>query len=194
MIKVPATKEGIPAIKNLISSGVSVNVTLMFNIQHYNGVVEAYLSGLESLLEEGKDLSKVSSVASFFISRVDSAIDDELESMGNIDLQGKIAIANAKIVYNEFQKVFSSSRWKKLEEAGANIQRLLWASTGTKNPNYSDTYYIDELIGKHTVNTVPPSTLNNFRDHGNVKNTIVQGFEEATINVSELVNLGSYNN
>lgn len=190
MIKVPATREGIPAIRGLIGSGVNVNATLMFNEKHYRDVSEAYISGLETLRNHGGDPRNTASVASFFISRVDSAVDKALEQVGNHELQGKISIANAKNVYRIFQEVFSGSRWDELSWAGARVQRLLWASTGTKNPDYPDTLYVDELIGKHIVNTLPPSTLSFFIDHGVVKETISSGLQEADQRLLELRKLG----
>jgi transaldolase len=190
MIKVPATAAGIPAITRLISEGINVNVTLMFSLDHYDRVAEAYLSGLEQLLANGGDLKKVASVASFFISRVDSAVDHVLEKSGNQELQGKISVANAKMVYQRFRQIFSSDRWKKLVLAGAQVQRVLWASTGTKNPLYPDTLYVDALIGAHTVNTVPPATLNAFLDHGNGAATIETEVAEAEAQISQLNHLG----
>lgn len=190
MIKVPATREGIPAIRELIGSGVNVNATLMFNKKHYRDVSEAYISGLETLRNHGGDLRNTASVASFFISRVDAAVDKALEQAGNPELQGKISIANAKNVYRIFQEVFSGSRWNELAWAGARVQRVLWASTGTKNPDYPDTLYVDELIGKHIVNTLQPSTLSFFIDHGVVKETITSGLQEADQRLLELRKLG----
>lgn len=190
MIKVPATPEGIPAIKTLIAEGINVNVTLMFNMHHYLAVSEAYLQGLEQHLLNGGDLSKVASVASFFVSRVDTVVDRELGKIGNTELQGKIAIANAKLVYDKFVKIFSGPRWQKLAEAGARVQRPLWASTGTKNPLYPDTLYIDELIGEDTVNTVPPATLTAFRDHGRVASTLGKGVDDAKQRLLQLKKLG----
>jgi transaldolase len=190
MIKVPATREGIPAIRELIGSSVNVNATLMFNEKHYRDVSEAYISGLELLRNRGGDLRKTASVASFFISRVDASVDKALEQAGNSDLQGKISIANGKKVYRIFQEVFSGSRWEELVRADARVQRVLWASTGTKNPDYPDTLYVDELIGKHTVNTLPPSTLSFFVDHGVVKETITNGLPEAVLYLKELNQLG----
>ncbi|HEU18688.1 MAG TPA: transaldolase, partial [Deltaproteobacteria bacterium] len=172
LIKVPATAEGIPAITKLISEGVNVNVTLMFSLEHYEQVAEAYLKGLEQLANRGGDLKKAASVASFFISRVDTVVDQALAEIGNQKLQGKIAIANARMVYQGFQQIITGPRWQKLAQAGARAQRVLWASTGTKNPLYPDTLYVDALIGAHTVNTVPPATLNAFLDHGTVADTL----------------------
>ncbi|NDJ62155.1 MAG: transaldolase, partial [Chloroflexi bacterium] len=159
MIKVPATSAGIPAIETLIGDGINVNVTLMFSLKHYEDVANAYINGLEKLAASGGDVSKVASVASFFVSRVDSAVDRALAEVGNTDLQGKIAIANCKATYARFQELFSGERWEKLAAQGARVQRPLWASTSTKNPEYPDTLYVDNLIGPHTVNTTPPATL-----------------------------------
>jgi transaldolase / glucose-6-phosphate isomerase len=168
MIKVPATPEGIPAVRTLIATGVNINITLMFSVAHYIAVAEAYISGLEALRAAGGDVSKIASVASFFVSRVDTAVDAALEKKGNKDLQGKAAVANARVGYAKFQETFGGPRWAALEKHGAHKQRPLWASTGTKNPAYSDTLYIDSLIGPDTVNTVPPATLNAYMNHGSV--------------------------
>lgn len=168
MIKVPATPAGIPAIETLIGEGINVNVTLIFSLAHYEAVAAAYLAGLEKLSVNGGDLSRVASVASFFISRVDTAVDDRLADLGHTELQGKIGIANAKVAYGRFQQIFSGNRWQALAEKGARVQRPLWASTGSKNPAYPDTLYVDQLIGPNTVNTVPPATLTAFRNHGTV--------------------------
>ena len=168
MIKVPATPEGIPAVQALTAAGVNVNITLMFSVAHYIVVAEAYLSGLEALLAAGGDVSKLASVASFFVSRVDTAVDSRLEKKGNKELQGKAAVANARVAYERFQQTFSGPRWAALEKHGAHKQRPLWASTGTKNAAYPDTMYLDNLIGPDTVNTVPPATLTAYMDHGSV--------------------------
>lgn len=189
MIKVPATQEGLPAITELIGSGINVNVTLIFNIDNYKQVAEAYLKGLELLSERGGDVSKVSSVASFFISRIDAAVDKELDKINAQHLKGKIAIANAKKAYQEFEKIFHDGRWKYLEKRGARVQRLLWASTGVKNPSYPDTIYVDGLIGKQTVNTVPPSTFNDFMDHGSLIITLGENLDEANDQLKELSSL-----
>lgn len=190
MIKIPATQEGIPAIKQMISEGVNINVTLIFGQKSYEDVVEAYISGLEERLKNGGRIDNVSSVASFFISRIDSAVDKALEEKNNKLLQGKIAIANAKIVYEKSEELFGSERFNKLKEKGARIQRLLWASTSTKNPEYKDTLYVDELIGADTVNTMPPATVEAFRDHGTVAETIHKNLEEAKNQMSSLASLG----
>jgi transaldolase len=196
MIKVPATPEGIPAIAELIGSGVNVNVTLLFSIDNYRKAVEAFMRGLGKLASGGPTVAgghavdKVASVASFFISRIDTAVDAALEEVGNKQLLGTIAIANAKMVYEEFRKLYRSDRWKRLSDQGAQIQRLLWASTGTNNTLYSDTVYVDELIGPDTVITVPPATFNAFLDHGTVTSSLTQGTEKAQKQLEKLHTLG----
>jgi len=196
MIKVPATPAGIPAITELIGCGVNVNVTLIFGLENYKDVAEAYIVGLEKLAQNGPTvkgghaIDKVASVASFFVSRVDTSVDKALAGMGNTELQGKIAIANAKVAYAEFKKIFSGPRWQQLADNGAMVQRVLWASTGTKNPDYSDTLYVDELIGPDTVNTLPPSTLESFIDHGSVALTLTEGIEDALEQLAAIANLG----
>jgi len=190
MIKVPATPAGIPAVRALIGAGVNVNVTLMFSLAHYDAVAEAYLSGLEELVAAGSDPSEVASVASFFVSRVDTAVDRELAAMGNESLLGKIAIANAKVAYARFKETFSGPRWEGLASRGARVQRPLWASTGTKNPHYSDTLYVDALIGPHTVNTVPPETLHAFLERGTLAPTLEEGVDEARAQLTRLTELG----
>ncbi|GIK57439.1 MAG: bifunctional transaldolase/phosoglucose isomerase [Chloroflexi bacterium] len=190
MIKVPATPAGIPAIETLISEGINVNVTLIFSLSHYEVVAEAYLAGLEKRAAHGGDLSRVASVASFFISRVDTAVDDQLAAAGNGDLQGKIGIANAKVAYGRFRQIFSGPRWAALAEKGARVQRPLWASTGVKNPAYPDTLYVDQLIGSDTVNTVPPATLTAFRRHGTVAAPLGKNLVEAADQLAWLAALG----
>ncbi|MEN6447255.1 MAG: transaldolase [Syntrophaceae bacterium] len=190
MIKVPATDQGIPAVEALISQGINVNVTLLFSVDQYLKAAEAYLKGLERLLASGGDVSRVASVASFFVSRVDTLVDAQLEPTHDTDLPGKIAIANAKVAYWHFHQIFSGERWERLAAKGARVQRLLWASTGTKNPNYPDTLYVDSLIGEHTVNTLPPATLNAFLDHGEVALTLAMGLDEAKAQVGRLEVLG----
>lgn len=190
MIKVPATKEGIPAVEELIASGVNVNITLMFSMDHYENVAEAYISGLEQC----DDPSGVASVASFFISRVTRAVDRELEQIDSAtanELLGEIAIANAKLVYQRFKEIFGSERFQKLEDRGASVQRVLWASTSTKNPDYSDVRYVERLIGPHTVNTIPPGTLDAFQDHGEIPgNTIEEDVDNAREQLDALSSLG----
>jgi len=190
MIKVPATPEGIPAIETLIADGVNINVTLIFSVAHYEAVAEAYLAGLEQRAAAGRNLNSVPSVASLFVSRVDTAVDRELEARGNRELLGKIAIANAKVAYARFCEIFSGPRWDALTSAGARPQRPLWGSTGTKNPAYSDTHYVDNLIGPYTVNTVPPATLRAFRDHGKLAPTLEEGLAEARLDLDKLAGLG----
>ncbi len=196
MVKVPATPAGIPAIAELIGSGVNVNVTLLFGIKNYRDAAQAYIRGLEKLASDGPSVKgghpvdRVGSVASFFVSRVDTAVDRALEAVGNENLQGKIALANAKLAYVEAQSLFSGLPWERLSAKGGRIQRLLWASTGTKNPLYPDTLYVDELIGPDTVNTMPPATLNRFLDHGTLSRTLSMGLEEATTHLRGLNDLG----
>ena len=175
MIKIPATTEGVPAIRRMIDEGRSVNVTLIFSLERYLAVAEAYIGGLEERHRRGEDLSSVASVASFFISRVDSEVDARLVAADRGDLCGRAAIAQAVLVYDAFAHTFSSEhnpRWAVLEAAGASVQRPLWASTSTKNPDYPDTLYVDRLIGPHTVNTLPENTLEAFAGHGTVERTI----------------------
>src|ERR1044071_4721118 len=184
MVKIPATKAGIPAIRKAISVGINVNITLIFSLARYAEVIDAYLSGLEDHIAAGHSVNHIASVASFFVSRVDSKIDAKLPD--GSDLKGKAAIANAKLAYDEFQKVFASRRWENLKVKGARVQRPLWASTSTKNPAYPDTIYIDNLIGPDTVNTVPPATLESFRDHGAAEVTITRGLDEAQEAIDQL--------
>ncbi|HPN36803.1 MAG TPA: bifunctional transaldolase/phosoglucose isomerase [Melioribacteraceae bacterium] len=190
MIKVPATNEGIEAVEELIAHGINVNVTLIFSIENYKKVAAAYISGLEKLLAAGGKLNLVSSVASFFVSRLDSTLDKMLEEKGATDLLGKFGVANSKLAYKYYQELYSSPRWKKLEENGARPQRLLWASTGTKNKAYSDTLYVDELIGFNTVNTVPPATLNSFINKGIVEERLTKEVEIAEAAFNKLIDLG----
>ncbi|MEE9537691.1 MAG: transaldolase [Desulfobacterales bacterium] len=196
MIKVPATPAGLPAITELIGSGVNVNVTLIFGLDNYKAVAGAYQSGLEKLAASGPEvkgghpIGKVASVASFFISRVDTAVDKELGAIGNTELAGKIAVANSKIAYAEYKNILQQPRWQQLADKGARMQRVLWASTSTKNPAYPDNLYVDELIGPDTVNTLPPSTLESFIDHGRVAETLTQGLQEAQSQVAKLADLG----
>jgi transaldolase len=195
MIKVPATAAGLPAITDLIGSGVNVNVTLIFGLENYRRVAEAFIAGLEKLSDSGPStvgghpIERIASVASFFVSRVDTAVDRELEKVDQPDLMGTIAIANCKLAYVEYRQIFSGSRWQRLAERGARLQRLLWASTSTKNPNYPDTLYVDHLIGPDTVNTLPPSTLERFIDHGQVSETVSNGVEEARKRTAKLAEL-----
>jgi transaldolase len=188
MIKVPATAAGIPAVQRLIAEGVNVNVTLIFSATQYEAVTEAHLSGLERRVQQGQPLESVASVASFFVSRVDTAVDAQLDAAS--DLRGTIAVANAKLAYQLFGAVTGGSRWRKLSERGAQVQRPLWASTGTKNPDYSDTLYVDELIGPDTVNTVPPKTLEAFLDHGRTETTLTEEADQARARIARLPELG----
>ncbi len=196
MIKVPATPAGLPAITQLIGTGVNVNVTLIFGLENYKAVAEAYLAGLEKLaaagpaVPGGHPVDRIASVASFFVSRVDTAVDKALAEINNRKLQGKIAIANSKVAYAEFKNIFSGPRWQKLKNQGARVQRVLWASTSAKNPNYPDTIYVDELIGPDTVNTLPPATVDSFLDHGRVAETLNRGVAEARKQIAELAELG----
>ncbi len=190
MIKVPATPAGIPAIEALIGEGININVTLIFGLDTYEAVAAAYIAGLETLAAAGGDVSQVASVASFFVSRVDAAVDKALAEMNDETLPGKIAIANAKAAFARAREIFAGDRWRKLAGRGARVQRLLWASTGTKNPTYPDTLYLDELIGPDTVNTVPPATLNAFLDHGTVASTLGQGGDQAQSQLKRLARIG----
>jgi transaldolase/glucose-6-phosphate isomerase len=198
MIKVPATPAGIPAIETLIGDGININVTLIFSLQSYRAVIDAYLTGLENLAASGGDPSRVASVASFFISRIDTSVDRQLDALQAQDpdspllgsLKGKIAIARAKAAYALFKESVAGERWKRLAARGARVQRPLWASTSTKNPAYPDTMYVDLLIGPHTVNTTPPVTLDAFRDHGTVALTIEDGLDESREQLAQLAELG----
>src|SRR6266404_1899611 len=197
MVKVPATPEGLPAIEHLIGEGISINITLLFAQKVYREVAEAYLKGLEKYVANGGDPSHVASVASFFVSRIDSAVDkllderiakanDPTEKERLASLKGKIAVANAKLAYQEYKRLFSGTRWEKLAAKGAKPQRLLWASTGTKNKDYSDVLYVEELIGPNTVNTIPPATLEAFRDHGKPRDSLEENVEDAKRVLAEL--------
>jgi transaldolase/glucose-6-phosphate isomerase len=190
MIKVPGTAEGIPAFQQLISEGININVTLLFSQEVYKRVAEAYIAGLEQLSARGGDVGKIASVASFFISRIDSSVDaivgerlkaskDQREQEQLKSILGKVAIANGKQTYVSYQKLFSGDRWKALATKGAQAQRVLWASTSTKNPNYRDVLYVEELIGPDTVNTIPPATLDAFRDHGRARPSLTEDVESA---------------
>jgi transaldolase / glucose-6-phosphate isomerase len=201
MVKVPATPEGLPAIQHLIGEGISINITLLFSQEVYLQVAEAYLSGLEKYVAKGGDPSHVASVASFFVSRIDTMVDKQLddkiakandptEKERLASLKGKVAIANAKLAYQEYKRLFSGTRWEKLAAKGARPQRLLWASTGTKNKDYSDVLYVEELIGPNTVNTVPPATLDAFRDHGKLRDSLEENIEEAQAVLEELERSG----
>jgi transaldolase len=196
MIKIPATAAGLPAITETIAAGVNVNVTLIFALANYQAVADAYMAGLERLsvtgpsVTGGHPVNAVASVASFFVSRVDSAVDKELEKRGASELLGKIAIANCKLAYAEFKRITAGPRWKTLAARGARAQRVLWASTSTKNPAYPDTLYVDELIGPETVNTMPPETVKAFIDHGRPSETLTQDLATAQKQVGRLAELG----
>jgi transaldolase len=170
-IKIPATTEGAPAITDALADGISVNVTLIFGLDRYRAVMEAYVAGLEKARDAGRDLSKIHSVASFFVSRVDTEVDKRLEKIGTdeaLALRGKAGVANARLAYRAYQEFFSGDRWQALKDAGANTQRPLWASTGVKNPDYRDTMYVTDLVVANTVNTMPEKTMEAFADHGEV--------------------------
>ena len=199
MIKIPGTEPGLLAIRKSIAAGINVNITLLFSVERYKEVMDAYLSGLEDRVNEGKPIDQIHSVASFFVSRIDVKVDKYLEPLTKSSdekankakaLLGKIAIANARLAYQEFRQVFEGERFQKLQAKGATLQRTLWASTSTKNPDYPDTMYVDELIGEHTVNTVPPKTLNAFRDHGSVQRTIEKDLDETHQQIKALEELG----
>ncbi len=177
-VKIPATMAGLPAIEDCIAHGTSINITLIFSLERYKAVAEAYLRGLERLIAGGGDPSQVASVASFFVSRVDTEADKRLE--GHPELQGKLAVANAKLAYEHYRETFRGPRWEYLEGKGATKQRCLWASTSTKNPAYRDVLYVEELVGPETVNTMPLETIEAFQDHGEVRgDTVLEGVDEA---------------
>ncbi|NEO38190.1 MAG: transaldolase [Moorea sp. SIOASIH] len=197
MIKIPGTPEGLPAVEQAISEGINVNVTLLFSVESYVETFWAYIRGLEKRAAEGKDISKIASVASFFLSRIDTKVDAKLEekSAGVDDpnvteklkgIEGKVAIANAKVAYQKYKEIIQSDRWKALSAKGAQVQRLLWASTSTKNPAYSDVMYVDELIGPNTVNTLPPNTIEACADHCSPESRIETGVEEAYQTINSL--------
>ena len=194
MIKVPATQACIPAIEEIISRGINVNVTLIFGLDRYQKVMDAYIRGLQRLSKtDPSKVQDVASVASFFISRVDSEVDKRLEAIGTQDalgLRGKAAIAQAKIAYEMFEKTFSGDVWRSLTKLGAQVQRPLWASTSTKNPDYPDTMYVDELIGPHSVNTLPDATMDAFSDHGSIAETITSNVDGARKVLDDLSRLG----
>jgi transaldolase len=190
LIKVPGTEAGVEAFEELTACGVPVNVTLLFAVPRYEDVAEAFLRGLERRLDAGEKIDRSASVASFFVSRVDSAVDKKLEELGRTDLAGKAGIANARIAYESFQRIFSGERWERLQQAGANVQRPLWASTSTKNPDYPDTMYVDELIGPHTVNTMPDATIEAARDHATAAVTVDKDVEGAHAHLDALREAG----
>jgi transaldolase len=198
-IKVPATLEGLPVIKQLISEGINVNVTLLFGLARYRQVAEAYISGLEDRVAKGLPLDRVAAVASFFLSRIDVKVDPQLEKLmagagpqaqAAAGLRGEVAIASAKVAYTIYREIFSRARWRALAEQGARTQRLLWASTGTKNPDYSDVKYVEALIGPDTVNTLPLETLNAYRDHGNPAPRLAEGLDRAASLLQRLPEVG----
>ncbi|HET8873613.1 MAG TPA: transaldolase [Gaiellaceae bacterium] len=190
-VKIPATKEGLPAIEEMISRGKSINVTLIFSLQRYAEVAEAYVRGLERLAAGGGDLANTLSVASFFVSRVDTETDKRLDAIGGADhLKGRLAIANAKLAYQRYKEIFAGPRWDALAARGARPQRCLWASTSTKNPAYRDVMYVEELIGPETVNTMPKETIEAFQDHGVVRPTLEEGLDEARQLFEELAHAG----
>jgi transaldolase len=199
MIKIPATKEGLPAITQSLAKGLNVNVTLIFSQERYEGVMDAYLTGLENRASEGKPIDHIASVASFFVSRIDTKVDKYLDDIVSLcdgreekarKIQGKVAIASAKEAYQQFKRVFGSERFLALKEKGARVQRPLWASTSTKNPAYSDVLYVDSLIGSDTVNTIPPNTLEAFNGHGVVKSTLENNLDESRKILIDLEALG----
>lgn len=201
MIKIPGTAEGIPAIRQAISEGININVTLLFAQEVYEQVADTYIAGLEALAARGGNLKKMAGVASFFISRIDTLIDsminDRLKSTTDSaqqallkSLLGKVAIANGKLTYQAYQRIFSGPRWEKLAAKGAQAQRVLWASTSTKNPNYRDVIYVEELIGSDTVNTMPPATIDAFRDHGKLRNSLTEDIPGAKKTMDDLAKAG----
>ena len=199
MIKVPGTEAGIPAIEQLIADGTNVNITLLFSVAGYERVMEAFLRGLERRAEAGEPLDRVASVASFFVSRVDASVDaalDKIVEKGGEDaekargLKGRAAVANAKLAYARFQEIFSGERWERLAAKGAKVQRPLWASTSTKNPEYRDVIYVEELVGPHTVNTMPLNTVEAFADHGVARRSVDQDVDRARADLAALHELG----
>jgi transaldolase/glucose-6-phosphate isomerase len=201
MIKVPGTKKGLPAIRQLLEEGININITLLFAQSVYEQVAEIFISSLEARAKKGQDISHIASVASFFVSRIDSMIDGIIDAKLKTEtdpnkralltsLQGKVAIANAKLTYRKYQEIYSTPRWKALAAKGAQTQRLLWASTSTKNPKYRDVMYVEELIGPETVDTIPPATFDAFRDHGRVRPSLTEDVEEATKVMATLEKVG----
>ena len=190
LVKIPATQPGLGAIEDSIAKGISINVTLIFSLERYGEVVEAYLRGLESLVAAGGEPSKVASVASFFVSRVDTEADSRLAALSHKELAGKLAIANAKLAYEHYLEAFSGARWDALAAKGASKQRCLWASTSTKNPAYRDVMYVEELIGPETVNTMPAETVVAFQDHGEVRETLTEGLDAARQLLADLAAVG----
>jgi transaldolase len=190
-VKIPATDAGVPAIEEMTARGKSINVTLIFGLDRYAAVAEAYIRGLERFVDGGGDPSLVTSVASFFVSRVDTEADKRLDALGGHDhLKGRLAIANAKLAYQRYKEIFSGARWERLAARGASSQRCLWASTSTKNPEYRDVMYVEELIGPETVNTMPRETIEAFQDHGEVRVTLEEGLDAARQLFEELARAG----
>ncbi|HEY1510917.1 MAG TPA: transaldolase [Solirubrobacteraceae bacterium] len=190
-VKIPGTESGLQAIEDTIAAGIPVNVTLLFSLQRHRAAAEAYIRGLRRLRDDGGDLSTVASVASFFVSRVDTEADRRLDELGGHDeLKGKLAIANAKLAYLTYKEVFAGGDWGELEAAGASPQRCLWASTSTKNPEYRDVIYVEELIGPQTVNTMPRETIEKLQDHGRVEPTLEQGIDDARRTLEQLAAAG----
>jgi transaldolase len=189
-VKIPATKPGLPAIEDMIAAGKSINVTLIFSLQRHREVMEAYIRGLERLVAGGGDPRPVSSVASFFVSRVDTEADKRLDAAGHPELKGKLAVANARLAYQNWKQIFSGERWDYLESKGASKQWCLWASTSTKNPDYPDTLYVDKLIGPDTVDTMPEETIVAFQEHGTVQLTLEKGLTKARRLLDELAAAG----
>ncbi|HEX8685737.1 MAG TPA: transaldolase, partial [Pyrinomonadaceae bacterium] len=201
MIKIPASQEGLPAIEESTYRGININITMIFSIENYEQVAEAFVKGLERRAAEGKNVDHIASVASFFVSRVDTAIDADLEYKARHapspeekqrleSLCGRAAVANAKLAYQKYKEIFHGARFAELKSKGAQVQRCLWASTGTKNPNYSDVLYVDNLIGPETVNTVPPATYTAIRDHGRVAPTLEEGLDECRALIGQLAEVG----
>ena len=201
MVKIPGTSEGVPVIQEMLTEGRNINITLLFSIDSYRAVANAYVNALEARLDKGLPIDRVASVASFFVSRVDTLVDKKLdEKIAATDdpdlkgayagLKGTIAVANAQLAYEAFEEIFSGPRWQKLVDAGARPQRPLWASTGTKNPNYPDTLYVDTLIGPHTVNTMPGKTIEAFLDHGTIERTVDKDFQGARNQITGLADAG----
>jgi transaldolase/glucose-6-phosphate isomerase len=200
MVKVPATPEGIPAIRQLLEDGLNINITLLFAQSAYEKVAEAYIAALEARAAKGQDISHIASVASFFVSRIDTLIDSKIDELLKTtqgpakelleSVHGKVAIANAKLTYKKFQELFSGPRWSPLAAKGAQVQRLLWASTSTKNPKYRDVLYVEELIGSDTVDTIPPATFDAFRDHGKVRNSLTEDVPAAAKVMENLAKAG----
>ena len=190
-VKIPATTAGVGAVEDMVAAGKNINVTLVFSLRRYREIVEAYIHGLERLVADGGDPAAVHSVASFFVSRVDTETDKRLEAIGgHADLKGKLGIANARLAYQHFLESFAGERWDSLASAGATTQRCLWASTSTKDPAYSDVMYVEELIGAQTVNTMPEETIRAFQDHGRVEETLTQGLDDARRLFDELEQAG----